>query len=64
MIFHLYNEKFIISLIILSKLLFLHLLYITRDGNGLDLIQDPHDLNPIGSYLDRFKMDLNIDVLI
>ena len=30
-----------------------------RDGNGLDLIQDPHDPNPIGSDLDRFKMDLD-----
>ncbi|KAK9223244.1 hypothetical protein WN944_011686 [Citrus x changshan-huyou] len=31
----------------------------TRDGNGLDLIQDPRDPNPIGSDLDRFKMDLD-----
>ena len=30
-----------------------------RDGNGLDLIQDPRDPNPIGSDLDRFKMDLD-----
>ena len=31
----------------------------SRDGNGLDLIQDPCDPNPIGSDLDRFKMDLD-----
>ena len=30
-----------------------------RDGNGLDLIQDPCDPNPIGSDLGRFKMDLD-----
>ena len=35
-----------------------------RDGNELDLIQDPRDANPIGLDLDRFKMDLDIDVRI
>ncbi|KAH9750443.1 S5 DRBM domain-containing protein [Citrus sinensis] len=29
------------------------------DGNGLDLIQDPRDPNPIGSDLGQFKMNLD-----
>ena len=30
-----------------------------RDGNGLDLMQDPRDSNPIGSDLGLFKMNLD-----
>ena len=37
----------------------LNLFMESRDGNGLDLIQDPRDPNPIGSDLDRFKMNLD-----
>lgn len=32
---------------------------VSRDGNGLDLIQDPRDPNLIGSDLNQFKMDLD-----
>ena len=32
---------------------------VVRDGNGLDLIQDPRDPNLIGSDLNRFKIDLD-----
>ena len=31
----------------------------SRDDNGLDLIQDSCNPNPIGSDLDQFKMDLD-----
>ena len=34
---------------------------ICRDSNGSDLTQDLRDSNPIGSYLDRTKIDLDID---
>ena len=30
-----------------------------KDGNGLDLIQDPRDPNLIGLDLGRFKMNLD-----